>query len=513
MVKNKNFYSQLIFFLITFYVIINTGIHSDDYTAIDQAQSSSWSDHFEWSVEKRGQNFFGIFNHYLFYWAYEVFTYDDGKYYDILKILINYLSFYLVYLFVNQYLNTSKSIIFSLFFVFSFIHDSSIFWYMTSPYIFTAAMIMFSHYLINNKHLYLGSILLTFSSLLSYSSPPYIFGLSLIFLLEKKNKEFIIFNCIGFFYLFYYFYFGILSGSEIRIENNIEFYSFFKNLIIQFFSSIDSLIGVSFFLKYYYSILNIDIVSIIIITAISIFFYKFNNVDMEKSNYTNLLLSFVSVFILSLCMFSLTGLYAQSSFNLGNRVTIYGCLLFCLLLTLMVRNKTVFIFLLILILLPLFGLSNYWKKWNDQQISIIKNINNNEDLKNLDSDTTIIITNNLYHKLGKLNHIEFLIQPWVVRSIFKHNVKTESFMALTGNTKISKKEIVNLKFNEKIKLNNEIYIYNTNSNSLKKINFEELKNLLNDTDYGKRHWLQLINNKKINTLIISLSPRLGMYFK
>ena len=86
-------------------------------------------------------------------------------------------------------------------------------------------------------------------------------------------------------------------------------------------------------------------------------------------------------------------------------------------------------------------------------------------------------------------------------------------MALTGNTKISKKEITNLKFNEKIKLNNEIYIYNTNSNSLTKTNFEELKNLLNDTDYGKRHWLQLINNKKINSFIISLSPRLAMYFK
>ena len=189
MVKKKNFYSQLIFFLITFYVIINTGIHSDDYTAIDQAQLSSWSDHFEWSIEKRGQNFFGIFNHYLFYWAYEVFTYDDSKYYDILKIFINYLSFYLVYLFINQYLNTSKSLVFSLFFIFSFIHDSSIFWFMTTPYIFTAAMVMFSHYLINNKFLYLGSILLTFSSLLSYSSPPYIFGLSIIFLLDKKYKN------------------------------------------------------------------------------------------------------------------------------------------------------------------------------------------------------------------------------------------------------------------------------------------------------------------------------------
>ena len=86
-------------------------------------------------------------------------------------------------------------------------------------------------------------------------------------------------------------------------------------------------------------------------------------------------------------------------------------------------------------------------------------------------------------------------------------------MALTPHTKISKKEIVNLKFNEKIKLNNKIYVYNTNTNSLKKINFDELINLLNDTDYGKRHWLQLINNKKINNLIISLSPRLAMYFK
>ena len=138
-------------------------------------------------------------------------------------------------------------------------------------------------------------------------------------------------------------------------------------------------------------------------------------------------------------MFSLTGLYAQSSFNLGNRVTIYGCLLFCLFLTLIFRNKIIFTLLLILILLPLFGLSNYWKKWNVQQISIIKNININKDLKNLDRDTTIIITNNLYHKLGKLNHIEFLIQPELLRSIFKHNVKTKSFMALLHIRKFQKR--------------------------------------------------------------------------
>ena len=129
MIKNNNILIHSIIFSITFYVIFNTGIHSDDYTAIDQASSSTWFDHFEWSIDKRGQNFFGILNHYLFYWVYEILSFDDGLFFDLFKIIINYVSFYFVYLFIKQYLDTPKSIIFSIFFIFSFIHDSTIFWF------------------------------------------------------------------------------------------------------------------------------------------------------------------------------------------------------------------------------------------------------------------------------------------------------------------------------------------------------------------------------------------------
>ena len=122
---------------------------------------------------------------------------------------------------------------------------------MTSPYIFTAAMIMYCHFLINKHNYLLGIPLLIFSSLLSYSSPPYIFGLSFIFLFEKKFKKFLIFNFIGFLYICYYFYFGILNNGEIRIDNGLGITNFLKNFTIQIGSSLDSLFGISFILKLY----------------------------------------------------------------------------------------------------------------------------------------------------------------------------------------------------------------------------------------------------------------------
>jgi len=514
---NKVFINTLFFiillFIITIYLIIGTGIHSDDYTAIYQAEGTNWKDFFEWSIDKRGQNFFGIFNHYLFYWVYEVFTINDHIIFDFLKTIINFISFILIFIFINQYLDTYKSFIFSIFFVFSFIHDSSIFWYMTTPYIFTVSMIMFSHYLINKNIYLLGMLSLTFSSLLSYSSPPYIFGLSFIFLFERKFKKFILFNFIGLLYICYYFYFGILNNGEIRIDNSLGIINFSKNFIIQILSSLDSLFGISFILKYYNSILYNNFFNFIIIILILLYFFKtFNNKIVFKNN-SYLLLSFIIIYLSSLIMFSLTGLYAQSAFNLGNRVTIYGCLILSYFFSYFVKNKFSFLLILFIILLPLFGLSTYWKKWNSDQITIIKNISDNENFNKIDNQSTLLIHGNLYVKLRNINHIEFFIQPWVVRSIFNKKINTINFMALSKHTIISKDHIFDTKFNESIKIKKNIYIYDTNNDKLIKVSKIDLLKFYKNIDFGKRHWIQLINNVYINNILLRLSPRLSLYFK
>ena len=73
-------------------------------------------------------------------------------------------------------------------------------------------------------------------------------------------------------------------------------------------------------------------------------------------------------------MYALTGLYSHSAFNLGNRSTVYGSLLIAfLLVSFLPANKKSVIFLLIIFLAPVFGLSDHWKSWNVHQRTIIEN--------------------------------------------------------------------------------------------------------------------------------------------
>ena len=102
-VLNKSFLT-IIFLIIPLYIFWDTGIHSDDYTVIDQAKNTDFFDFINPNPNVRGQNTFGIFNHYFFYWAYGVFGNHNQWIYDIFKWIIHILSIYLIYIFSLDYL-------------------------------------------------------------------------------------------------------------------------------------------------------------------------------------------------------------------------------------------------------------------------------------------------------------------------------------------------------------------------------------------------------------------------
>ena len=91
----------------------------------------------------------------------------------------------------------------------------------------------------------------------------------------------------------------------------------------------------------------------------------------NKSDFNfQLFISLLAIYLSSLMMFSLTGMYTQSSFNLGNRVTIYFCIFLGYILIL-IKNKNVLIFIVSLILVfPSISISQHWKQWNSKQIII-----------------------------------------------------------------------------------------------------------------------------------------------
>ena len=497
------------------YFFIGTGFHSDDYTAFDQANKKTFNEYFELSPKNLGQNFFGIINFYFFYSLYEIISAEHEIIFDFLKYFIHLFSILFFYLFFRNFFDKFRSVLFSIMFVLYPAHDSTIYWYMTSAYIFTSALIFLSFHLLINNFNKSGYLLLLLSAFTSYSSPPYIFGLSIYLLLTNNVKKFFIVFLIGTIYVIFYLYFGLIENNEVKFDKSLDIFIFLKNFSIQLISSINSVVGINFFFKIYYSIMNITMMSVMFFLLISflIIFLMFQDkFEYKNNNYRKLIIALIAVYFLSLVMFSLTGRYIQSPFNLGNRVTIYGSLLTVCVIIYFIKNKIIFIAILLLTLLINLGISDHWKKWNGQQKIIINNINNNIDLKDLSEGDTLVISKNLYSKLGKFSHIEFFSQPWIVSPIFRNSLDSKvNKIVVSQHTLIIKNKIVDKKYNRTIQLKENIYKYDTSDDSLIQINYEDLLEYNNEIEREVRHWTQLIQDENTKKFIIFLSPRLELY--
>ena len=187
------------------YLFYNTGIHSDDYTSIQILEDYNIFNFFlkEPIFSLKLLNFL---DYYLLWWPYIIFEYKYLISYDIIKVLIHILSFYFIFKFANNYLSQDRAIIFSLLFLFYPTHETTLYWYQTLHYTLSPSILMYSHYLLKNSNYKSSVICIFIGSFFSYSSPPYVFGLGIIFLLEKKIKKSFIFFSIGLIYIFYYMF-------------------------------------------------------------------------------------------------------------------------------------------------------------------------------------------------------------------------------------------------------------------------------------------------------------------
>tara|TARA_Y100000741_G_scaffold362987_1_gene350207 strand:- start:442 stop:1563 length:1122 start_codon:yes stop_codon:yes gene_type:complete len=371
---------------------------------------------------------------------------------------------------------------------------------------------MYSHYLINKKFYNRGFIINLFACFAFYTSPPFVFGLSIIFLLNKEIKKFFYFVLPGVFYLFYYFFFYFFTRNiERRINDEVSILKFFKNCIIQFLSSIDAAIGPSFWLKVYWSTTYLSLLTFIISLIVIIFFIFINtNEKLKKSS--ELLVAFFITFILSILMIALTGEYTQTAFNLGNRITTYVSFFISFLIVYFINSRKLLSVIIIIFFVSIFGISDYWKSWNNKQIEILTSIDDNVLLKKLKSEDTLIIYNNVYSKFGPFDHIEFFSMPWNIKSIFKNKVKTKKIMPIASYITIDKNIISDQKFGGNIELGDNIFLYDSNTNNLKKIDYKKLTEIINNTKLEKRHWLQMFRITFVEKIVLYLNPNLQYLF-
>ena len=513
---SSNQYAIFAIILTLMYLILGTGLHGDDFIVVDQMQHYSVKDFFSKPIDLKDLSLFGLINYYLFWWPYSFFGYEYQLAYDVIKVITHVASIYLVYEFAKHYLPYDRAFIASVIFIIYPLHDTTTYWYMTFPYVLTPAVLLYAHRLIRKNRTIAGFLVLIMGAFSSFLSPAYIFGLAAIFLFEKEFKKAVIFITPGLLYVAYYFWIKFnYIGVERRINPDLSVLDFLKQMLIQPLSFLESAIGPSYWLKVFYSIESISLFSVIIVAVISIFSLinvkKFSKVPaLPKS----LLVGLISVLILSFGMYALTGLYSHSAFNLGNRSTVYGSLfIIFLLVALLPANKKSVIFLIIIFLAPVFGLSDHWKSWNSHQKIVIENIKNNHELKAIEIDSTLVVTGNIYSKLGPFANIEFFSMPWNVSAIFKDIVKTKNIVALTPYVVINDDYLVDPKFDGRYSLENKLYVYESEDDLVREISSKDVPELIKQQPKIIRHWVQWLKDTWVQNIIIWLSPRLVYLFK
>ena len=144
---------------------------------------------------------------------------------------------------------------------------------------------------------------------------------------------------------------------------------------------------------------------------------------------------------------------------------------------------------------------------------VIGNIAANKELAAYDGTAPIYVSGNQYSKMGPFSHIEFLSEPWVVDSIFR----------LLGHEKLSVRSlnrrfvyengaIIDKKYNYQYPVGDRILVYDSEADQLMDISAKDLNSYIKKLPDDKRHWVQLIKNEHLNSLIQKLMPRLKYAF-
>ncbi len=134
-------------------------------------------------------------------------------------------------------------------------------------------------------------------------------------------------------------------------------------------------------------------------------------------------------------------------------------------------------------------------------------------MKEIEHNSTLIVTGNIYSKLGPYSHIEFFSMPWNINAIFQDSVRTKSIVALTPYVVINDDYLVDPKFGGKYSLENKLYVYESEDDLVREISSKDVPELIKQQPKIIRHWVQLFKDTWVQNIIVWLSPRLVYLFE
>ena len=505
---NKENSLQLSLLVLVPYLLINTGIFSDEYTLLLNTQNKNLT---ELLVPKGFLLIAPIENYTHIIW-YHFIKIDNLILVYILKILYVFLSLYFLAKFFALFLNRQNAFLISLLFLYFPSHDSTPYTLLVQYITLTVSIYLYAFYLAYNNKLIWAFVAATVASFTSYASVVIAIALFSYFIVNKEfKKSLVIFIPNVMFSIYYIVMSRILDVMKTQVPDKLNIYILIKQFVLQVVTFIDSVVGPSMWLKLYYSYYELSAISFVI-GILLIFIFYITCKENEDNYNSKLIISFIVLLLTSFAIFAITGGYPQLAFNLGNRTTVFGSLLLAYLIVLIPSSRKKKTAVFAIFLFSILGISDHWKDWHKQQMQVIKNIANNDALIEYKESKTIYVSGNQYSKYGPISHIEFLSENWVTSAVFNLALK-KNIHAVSINKRHAYEDgyLVDRKYNSKNKIAGYINIYDSENNKLLKLDVEDINSYIDSLPPENRHWIMLSDNRLVSfvkNLVIKLMPRL-----
>lgn len=438
---------------------------------------------------------------------------------EFAKTLHTLLTFGMISAFFALHMPGRRAQIAAFLFLFHPAHDATAFWFLSQYFAIMIGLFLFAYVQLERGRPRTGMVLATLGSFISYGSPPVAFAVALLFVLRGKVRAALavwIPNLV--FCIYYVVVSRLLRVSISRLPDSLSLGAFVRQAIIQVLSFADAVLGPSFLLKTFWSVAAMGAAATLAGAVFAAGWFMLERRERDHGSAATrldwrVLVALSVLAVGALAMFAVTGRYPQIAFNLGNRVTTFGCLLLVYVFMAAPMPRTLRLAGIAVMLAAALGLSTHWRDWHARQTAVIERMRRNPELLALDGSVPVLVSGNQYSRLGPFAHIEFLSEHWVVDGILKQLGDGRlTGLALNRRFEVSGNRLLDHKYGESHVLVEPVPVYDSEADRILLLDRAALQATIERLPEDRRHWLQFIENARINAWIVALMPRLRYAF-
>lgn len=497
---------------VIWYLLLGTGIFSDDFAFIVGLSGRSLAD----MLLPTAGSVATPLTHITHEWPYYLIQFRAVVLYDCLKAVYATLAFLLFRSFFGLWFGPGKSIVVAGLFVFYPIHDAVTYWFIGQYLLLSLALYAFAFFLLERRRPVASFVCGLLGSFISYGSTAIACGLALIYVMRKDFRRAALLLSPNLIYVGYYLVVAVHLGKGTnRFPSDPGIITLAKQYLLQVATFVDSAIGPSFWLKGFFALSELTLVSAGIGAAVLFALGRAHDETADAAAPGELIWGALGTMLVAFALFSITGFYPQLAFNLGDRVTIFGNFFVVAVVAALPLRRGPWLAVLGVYVAVIFGVSDHWKAWNLHQKAVIEKIVGNPRLRQAIPGGVLFVAGNQYSKFGRISHIEFLSEAGVVQPVFALALSRPPAYEVTPlNARFHYAEgyLVDRKYATKRPVRETIWIYDSEGDRLAELPVGEINAYIAQLPKDERSWVQFVGAGPLKRAILFLMPRLEYAF-